>query len=55
MGNCFSRYDSVMIRKTKITVKPDGTCEEYKETTHSRNIENDMMLEDLEQIQQMVE
>ena len=36
MGSCFSRYDSIVIKKTKVTQRPDGTRERYVETTHSR-------------------
>ena len=38
MGSCLSRYDSVVIKKPKVFQRPDGTKERYVETSHSRNM-----------------
>ena len=50
MGSCLSRYDSVVIKKTKIVVRPDGTKERYVETTHSRTRDIEGELLDVEEL-----
>ena len=51
MGICGSschKYDSIIIRKTKVVTYPDGRREEHKETTHQRDIINgELVVEDL--------
>ena len=50
MGSCLSRYDSVVIKKTKVVQRPDGTKERYVETTHSRTRDIEGELLDVEEL-----